>query len=68
MRKRNGFIYYFKWEEPDPIPVTPPRTCLKECKSCSRTLTFEDRRSFLGMDLGFGTDLTIFTSIRQASS
>ena len=21
MRKRSGAIYYFKWEEPDPIPV-----------------------------------------------
>ena len=21
LRKRNGFIYYFNWEEPDPIPV-----------------------------------------------
>ena len=64
MRKRNGFIYYFKWEEPDPIPV---RTCLKECKSCSKTLTFEDRSSYFVINLGFGMDLTIFTSIHQAS-
>ena len=28
MRKRSGAICCFKWEEPDPIPVTPPRTCL----------------------------------------
>ena len=27
MRKRsNGAIYYFKWEEPDPIPATPPQS------------------------------------------
>ena len=67
MQKRLGTIYYFKWEEPDPIPVTLPRTCLKECKSCSKTLTFEDRSRFFGIDPGFGTDLTIFTSICQAS-
>ena len=70
MRKRNGFIYHFKWEEPDSIPasfVGIPRTCLKECKRCSKTLTFEDRSRFFGIDLGFGMDLTIFTSIRQAS-
>ena len=66
MRKRNLFIYYFKWEEPDPIPVTLPRTCLTECKRCLKTLTFEDRSRFFGIDLGFGTDLTIFTSIDQA--
>ena len=77
MRKRSGAIYYFKWEEPDPIPVTipqsraslgPPRTSLKECKSCSKTLTFEDRSNFFGIDLGYGTeDTCIFTSVCQAS-
>ena len=58
MRKRSGVTYYFKWEEPDPKPVSfsgIPRTSLKECKSCSKTLTFEDRSSFFGMDLGYGT-------------
>ena len=69
MRKRSGTIYYFKWEEPDPRPDPKSvRTCLKECKSCSKTLTFEDRSSFFGIDLGYGTEDTyIFTSIRQAS-
>ena len=28
---------------------------------------FEDRSIFVGIDLGFGMDLTIFTSIHQAS-
>ena len=68
MQKRSGTIYYFKWEEPDPIPVTIPRTPLKECKSCSKILTFEDRSSFLRIDLGYGMEDTyIFTSIHQAS-
>ena len=70
MRKRNGFIHYFKWEEPHPIPKPVsfagiPRTSLKECKSCSKTLTFEDRSSFFAIDLGYETkDAYIFTSIR----
>ena len=71
MQKRSGAIYYFKWEEPDPIPASfagIPITSLKECKSCSKTLTFEDRSSFFGMNLVYGTEDTyIFTSIRQAS-
>ena len=77
MQKGNGFIYYFKWEEPDPIPgLQGPtsrdpksvRTSLKECKSCSKTLTFEDRSSYFTIDLGYGTkDTYIFTSIGQAS-
>ena len=68
MRKRSGAIYYFKWEEPDPKPVTIPITSLKECKSCSKTLTFKDRSSYFEMDLGYGMEDTyIFTSIRQAS-
>ena len=40
MKKRNGFIYCFKWEEPDPITASfagIPRTFLKECKRCSKT-------------------------------
>ena len=69
MQNGNGFIYYFKWEEPAPIPDPKPvRTSLKECKSCSKILTFEDRSSFFGIDLGYGTEDTyIFTSIHQAS-
>ena len=58
MWKGNGFIYYFKWEEPDLIPVSfvgIPRTPLKECKSCSKTLTFKDRSRYFRMDLGYGT-------------
>ena len=78
MQKRNGFMYYFNWEElgphgpvsGDPIPDPKPvRTCLKECKRCSKTLTFEDRSSYFGMDPGYGTEDTyIFTSICQAST
>ena len=68
---KNGFIYYFKWEELDLIPASftgIPRTLLKECISCSKTLTFENRSSFFSIDLGYGTkDTYIFTSIRQAS-
>ena len=71
MRKRSGAIYYFKWEEPGPKPVSSaaiPRTSLKKCKSCSKTLTFEDRSSFFRMDVGYGTEDTyIFTSFCQAS-
>ena len=71
MHKRSGAIYYFKWEESDLKPVSSvgiPRTSLKDCKSCSKTLTFEDRSSFFGIDLGYGMEDTyIFTSIRQAS-
>ena len=45
-----------------------PRTSLKECKSCSKTLTIEDKSSFFAKDLGYGTEDTyIFTSIHQSS-
>ena len=60
MRKRSGAIYYFKWEEPDPIPVTIPRTPQKECKSCSKTVTFEDRSSFRDSKMGLLVQTTTF--------
>ena len=50
MRKRSGEVYRFKWEEPDPIQVKPPRTVTKECVKCSKTLTPEDRSAFFLMD------------------
>ena len=60
MRKRsNRSIYHFEWGEPN-IPPPPPKVweVPKNCHKCSKTLTFEDRKTYLGMDEGhtnFGT-------------
>ena len=74
MKKRNGFIYDFKWEEPDPAadPTAAPRAKLsrnsKECIRSLKPLTFDDRKDFFLLYLVFDDEYTWeFTSIVQAS-
>ena len=67
MRKRSGEVYCFKWEEPDPIRVKPPRTVTKECAKCLKTLTPEDRSAFFLMDRGNDDESLQFVSIYRAS-
>ena len=67
MRKRsNGFVYHFRWGKPN----TPPpqvQEAPKNCRKCSKILTFEDRKAYFGMDEGFSSDLFLqFWNINQA--
>ena len=67
MRIKSGEVYNFKWEEPDPIRVRPPRTPSKNCVKCSKNLTPDDRSSFFLLDRGNDDESLQFVSIYRAS-
>ena len=68
MRKRsNGFVYHFRWGEPNAPPKPKVWVVLKTYSKCLTTLTFKDRKACFRMDAGFDSNLLQFGTLTKLS-